>query len=403
MSAHRLSRRPALPVARRLLGAGLLIGLAGLVLLLLLVPAPRPRRLLDIASRVALTKNWQGGVAGYPGYEPYFLLSDHEFVFFGGSRGAGHHPVLRDVAAERNQPLAVSFRARFGFRAQLNGMTLSPDRRWLLWVDDNFRCNVHHHLCSRIVAASLDGKERRVWPHLEGWIGRPTWLSDSRGWFAWSGGDAGMRVLLTRRDEPQTVAHAVIAGSESQKVAFPLAFLPSGRVLGIDQARMKKAGILNHAEPNVGYVKMGFSASGPKPIVEMVAFDPAAPTTVLGRYRAAVPLGARTATVALSPDGRRLAWIVEATDDPQLVSRLRDRLSRWFPALVPPPASPSHASLWTSRLDGSDAREIGETPRTRGRRGAFAGSVPSAPQWTPDGKRIGFLHEGALWIVATDK
>lgn len=403
MSAQRLSRSLTSPKTMRLLGAGLLAGLAGLVLLLLFVPAPSPRRLLDVAHRVALTKNWQGGVAGYPGYEPYFLLSDHEFVFFGGSRGAGHHPVLRNVAAERNQPLAVSFRAHFGFRAQLNGMTLSPDRRWLLWVDDNFHCNVHHHLCSRIVAASLDGKARRVWPHLDGWVWHPTWLPDSRGWFAWSSSDAGMRVLLARRDEPQTVAGAAMTIPDAQKVAFPLAFLPSGRVLGIDQARMKKAGILNHAEPNVGSVKMSFLASGPKPIVEMVAFDPAAPTTILGRYRAAVPLGARIATVALSPDGRRLAWIVEASDDPQLVSRLRDRLSRLLPALVPPPASPSRASLWTSRLDGSDAREIGDTPRTLGRRGAFAGSVPSAPQWTPDGKRIGFLHEDALWIVAADK
>jgi hypothetical protein len=56
-------------------------------------------------------------------------------------------------------------------------------------------------------------------------------------------------------------------------------------------------------------------------------------------------------------------------------------------------------SLWTSRLDGSDMREIGQqdAPRVDG----WNTSLYDL-SWTPDGKRLSFVCDGALWTLPAD-
>ncbi len=396
-------------VSRFRLRSGRRAALLALVIVLGVVPVfwltalfSRPeRRLLEVATRLVPTKTWQGGIGHYPGYEPYFFLSDHEIVRLGGNFNR-FQPVRLDLKTGRETALAIhtgSMRATL----QTRSFSVSPDRKWLLWINNVHRCT-RAPMDEAVVAAALDRSGRReTWPHLGG-VGVPFWRKDSRGWASWTLTGASPRPLFrqVRLDDPEPKPTAAPAITSGENIPLLLGYSGVGEhAVCLDQQQMRRIGILERVEQDsTGYLNMALRARTRNPAATFVTMDlSAAPPVALRRFTAPVPLGAARAAVALSPDGRRLAWIVETPTS--RLNGLRDALSRRLPALFPPVSRPPSVSLWTSRLDGGDAREIGHTPKLRGHfSGAFTGdSAPSAPQWTPNGRKIGFLHDGFLWIV----
>lgn len=404
-AAHSRSPRLANPTLLR--AAFLLLLLAGVSVLLTLLRSGESRPLLDVAVRVAPTTTWQGGIGNYPGYEPYFFLSDHEVLRFGGAEKHGYQARRLDLRtrSETNLPVRIM---TGGWTYQMRLLSLSPDRRWLLWVSGSHRRTASGPYHYSVAAAALDGSARReAWPH-PGGAGIPFWLPDGRSWAFWTNVGPASKVTLRRArfGNPTTTATAATV-PDYQDIPLLLGYAGDGHDICLDQKQMLLSRSVERVERSADYIKIAFSGRTRKPALELVTVDMTgpAPTTALRRVHALVPLGAKTATVSLSPDGKRLAWVV-VTPSASRLDLLRDALNHRMPALFPSPAPrPPRVSLWTSRLDGSRAHEIGYTAPTRGRfTGAFTGdSVPSSPQWTPDNKRISFLHRNALWIVAADE
>ena len=74
-----------------------------------------------------------------------------------------------------------------------------------------------------------------------------------------------------------------------------------------------------------------------------------------------------------------------------MVSVLSNLFHRLFPALKTLPQA--RVSLWVSNLDGSRMKELGYVKGI-----AF---IPSL-RWLPDGKRMSFIYDKALYTVPAD-
>ncbi len=129
----------------------------------------------------------------------------------------------------------------------------------------------------------------------------------------------------------------------------------------------------------------------------LIPFDPNRATLrrsplPMHRYSVHAPLNGHFANSnpwyqpsVLSPQGDRLAWLIvrEYTPPGQRKQRM--------------------IGLWVSRLDGSGMQEIGHMdyqPNDFGHRGYEPKKeVPQHLRWTPDGKRLSFQYQGALYTV----
>jgi hypothetical protein len=103
------------------------------------------------------------------------------------------------------------------------------------------------------------------------------------------------------------------------------------------------------------------------------------------------PAGQETAMPGFSPSGERIAW---SCFEPTAPSR-----TAWLHRLFPwVPASPqARLSLWITRLDGSQAREIGHinvTPEEQ--------SPGLLPRWLPDGRHLSFVYNDVLYTLPAD-
>jgi hypothetical protein len=117
---------------------------------------------------------------------------------------------------------------------------------------------------------------------------------------------------------------------------------------------------------------------------------PLSPGTTARKRIGAFPSKSAAVAAALSPDGTRIAWLVTG-------SRSRLPIPVWiarlWPALWRYAAPRSIFALWVSRADGSDMREVGEEDASTAKR------RPCSLAWTPDGKRLSYLYNDALYAV----
>ena len=93
----------------------------------------------------------------------------------------------------------------------------------------------------------------------------------------------------------------------------------------------------------------------------------------------------------VSPQGDRLAWLVESDYTPPgsvWLRRVWVFLGQRKRPLV---------GLWISRVDGSHMQEIGHLNYKPGE------EIPQDIRWTPDGKRLSFLYKGGLYTVPVDE
>ena len=87
-----------------------------------------------------------------------------------------------------------------------------------------------------------------------------------------------------------------------------------------------------------------------------------------------ITLPDKATEVAVSPDGRRVAWLLTG-------------------------GSGSSQALWVSALDGGGMREIGAVPIRKGAVGGRPPSFVSQLDWVPGDKAVSFLYGDALWTV----
>lgn len=428
-------------------GAGLVFGALLLLAASALVGAgvfwlwrPLPP-LLARARRVTPTAGWD--TRGWDGNGPpsYAWLSNHEVLFARPDprdrSGGLRHLIRRDVGTGVEAPLGSGRPTHQPLRA--SDTLLSPDGRWLLLRD--WTNGATHGV---LIAVALDGSGRRktgpvARPGLNLGTsgGVPFWLPSGAGW-AWVGQGGG-------RGNGQGTLTVFPLGNGN--IILALSGLPphaAQNALGLirqndDDARRPAVLALGndrslspfwfHSEggDNRFFLVDGGAGGGAnrnpalapprsaRPALRLLVVRPgtaqgaAAAQAALQTYRVLLPPGTVSGSVIVSPNGRQLAWLLD-TERRSPVAELLVRLVPTHPLALRPPRR--SVSLWTSNVDGSDFACVGAyasppprpVPAAAGRKVVLLadsrpGRLPSRLRWTPDGRRLSFVFDGALWTV----
>jgi hypothetical protein len=275
------------------------------------------------------------------------------------------HPNLQRLTLVRLNGRTASTVMSFAAADPVGGEdqgAVSPDGKWSLWTGEN----------QYVVASTAGGSEYRH--RLAAAPKRPfnqcgnaymvtsetAWLRDSRRW---------VDVRTDAKDRHTLTVHA-LDGRELKRVRLKnLAYAPY--VLGAtadDRVILWSGGAALHT------VDLREKSPGVRPMT------------------AVAPRIGGVLDVALSPQGDRLLW--RTMDNvynhkPKVVEWLMERAGL-------DPCPPLHV-LWTSGLDGSKMREIGRVS-IRSNLVCDAASI-SNYRWTPDGSRVSYIYDDALWTV----
>jgi hypothetical protein len=350
-----LNGRPARKWRRR-------IGLLLLTLLivagaLVVVLAPRGPTLLQRATRIARTKGL------------HCWLSDHKVLFLPG--GNYHYRIsIMDLATKtwlREKRMDAVFNAFCTDRYFYS----SPDGKWLL-------CSAFESAPAHAVRLA-DG-HTLAFPMEESYI-LYTWIPGTSRWMYLTAevdtdSDALHLKKVTIFDvtgpRPVQVLKAA-PGIAIDEYAIPVA-LRDGRLLipsAVEDSKDGMAAAIRTVECAVEGGRV----------------------TLKRTFMLRLPSPKEVYYFALSPQGDRIAW-VEEYDLP--APAWRRWLGKWLRRFA---ASPQRRNvLCVARLDGTGRREIGDTLKQPGR-DKFVTGV----QWTPDGRRVSFLCDGALWTVPVEE
>lgn len=285
----------------------------------------------------------------------YFWLSNDELLLLWPDSGGGvvrYHPSRRALAAADGLGKTLADCDLTSERAR--SLQLSPDGKRLLWPGTE-RDRVWF-------AAEVANGERREWDGSEsiGYGAQALWMPDGRHWAELidSCNETRLRVHAVGEPGGFEIRHGFFAGGYRH-----LGFLDATRAIGI--AREVSEGTVQAVEYEVR----------PNPPPRRL-FSLKVPSDAYGAVEA-----------TLSPRGDRLAWRFEHKPAPFGLRFLNGAtLVHAFPA--------SRVALWVSRPDGSGMRRIGVV--------APGSDALQALRWTPDGKRVSFLHGNRLWSVPVD-
>ncbi len=235
-------------------------------------------------------------------------------------------------------PLTQRFNRFTGVRWE---QSVSPNGRWLLWIDRGRR--------SSATVASLDGLCCVSWT-LDNDCDPMFWTPDSRGIVSTDLSQTYGNVSTLRRLTPPYRPE-------------PYAALPRGirnvdTLLVVDATRVIVVPFTDgELVQRVPIVHTGLLDNALRQRVTVVSFP-----TKIALWEACI-----------SPDGCWCAW---------LVGNL-------------PGSAATTSALWVSRTDGSQLRSVGEIrvgPDT---------IPPAALSWRPYSRTISFSYDGALWVVPT--
>lgn len=232
----------------------------------------------------------------------------------------------------------------------------SPDGKWVVW-------KVYGHDTQGYVLSAVDGSRYFQ-------TGRPRglealWLSDSRHWIDLID-DNYDKERLARHPNAYSLLHDIDAPQHLGKVRIP------------------RIDFLNREYALVRPDRFVYESPGlyqsDRPVMSNV-FHRAVITTLtltgspqsVHKYTVELPSGQAVCAMKFSPSGDKVAWV------------LIDTRSR------------STVSLWISELRGRGLHPLGEIRYADKNQMPYNGIWEL--QWLPDGKRLSFLYQDALWTV----
>lgn len=248
----------------------------------------------------------------------------------------------------------------------------SPDGKWVLFYGlypqgpEAEPASNEAPATPEIVAVSIDGHRQLSFPQ-QGTNSVVAWLPDSRRWVEITSTEAVFHSL----DDPTSATDVPLSLAGDSGVASE--FTPSGATL------------LCVTPANHAIVTSHWEGSSENPVTFCDLDLTANPVT--GRvFSIPIPPSAEIDAIAVSPDGRRIAWEWDISANPA-----GDRA--WWRQHVPSvhyaPDPDNRIELWTSNSDGADFHMIGR---------ADTGSQTLL--WSPDGKLLYFTFGNQFWYFS---
>ncbi len=312
-----------------------------------------PQDLLKRATFVASTKDWWG-CRFHCGVDIQWV-SDHE-VFH--ATFLGHYDpdrmgceqrltrvaCLLDTRTRRDQRLPRATQALDSLDPEcVDSSAISPDGKWFAWSYRWDKC----------LLVEVKGGRRYAYPEDDDGCYRSVlWMTDSRHWLE------AFRVN-------GRVHHLVLHDVRKPDVARQLPIGGRGELLD-DLAWASP-------EDDPIALRRTWRSKGGLPVVEVLSVSLRGSRSPKRLALVDVPGGRNYYTYAISPDGKRLAWAVEAA-----TSKGRVR-----------------AELWVTDLRGGHRRRLGALPVS-----APPDELRLELQWLPGAKRLSFVWNEMLYTVA---
>jgi hypothetical protein len=346
--------------------------LAGCLALAAWAYVSRERLLLDVATPHMKLGRWDESAYPY-----YWWLSGQEILVFRSATQEGWRDTSRWTAARQDIDTGeqTPFTGLAGVFNRSEGMPwesdLSPDGRWLLWTGKE----------DRIFCATLDGSQFRRAFKRENMEDDILWLGDSRHWVEFRRDREGQRYITTEigsldraPQEPETlpiVAGSPFNSSEDADVTYAKA-LSLARLI-LPETRWKQ---------------------DPIHTTRIFELSPSRAAMSICEHTIDLPREAKGVLPYFSPSGDRIAWVFDYTRPAPWQA--------WFRRFLPfTPDGRQEESLWVSRADGTQMREIGCVRNTHTEDEEDDDEI-GAVEWTPDGKQIGFLYKRVFYTVPAD-
>jgi len=260
-------------------------------------------------------------------------------------------------------------------------IALSPDGKGLLEHTSASDGNV-----GQVLFSAVDGKRHFEQPGSTEEPGVEIgWLSDSQHWVELIGNLAPIgddvileRILIHPLDKPDQAQTLSLAPTSL------LGFMDrDGRLDFLtleDRLIVSNCHLYNDAQPNQVHV------------VKLIATEPHLDISRTKTYQIVLPPNKAVWAVAYSPHGDKIAWLL----DTEHVSPIAAFMHRFLPSVK---VQTDHATAcWVCNLDGTDMRKIGSIQT----RPEDLESPLKQLRWLPDGKRLSFLYQDALWTVPAD-
>ena len=304
-----------------------------------------------------------GTLAGH-----YWWLSGTEVLLMRMAAGRPSYELAVLDSTTGSAPPLEAFHARNGDRLTGNPMyvmcqgelgtqrelppphcDLSPDGQWLLWNDPR----------GGWAAATLDGLQSREWPGPRHVSPPGHWLDPGTSWVE--------LVHTLRRDHYMIEAVRVRSVDGGQETTVKIETLPAGLVLGLSGPRR----ILQR--------ELAEAPDGSLPFAEVLIEDEQA---TVQRFNVKPPSSGQAMEVALSPDGKLLAWVIGEFGDNGFFQGFR---------------------LWITGVSGQEAREIGYArlrttePPPGSQRECY--HWPQQVRWLSSGTEVSFVLIGCLYVV----
>lgn len=344
---------------------------AGIALLVMLMP--RERLLLDCATFIARTEDWNQGRRFNESIGTHWL-NDEEVLFdrFNGPKGDDRIIYRRNIRTKQEQKLDALTKIRDEFGGEvIDSQAVSPDGKWFL-------CSTRWGPC---LLAAVDGSRQFLCTSKNDDSYRSVyWLSDSRHWLE----------ALRNNDKRLLFLHDVEHPEQAMPLPIPEkkreVYHSLERVLSMQEAiAIEKGDEDKPRELTISRFSLDKTAD---PVVQKrteVPFESQREETLDASIASYETL--------LSPRGDRLAcWgLVERTNATQ------EWLHRFLPSIKP--RVELRGELWVCDLTDGHWHEIGHivTEPTEEETHFHVRF-----QWLPGGKRLSFQYKDALYTVPAD-
>jgi len=318
-----------------------------LILLLLfeIVPwRPQERALLPRATR--LTE-----ISGAFPY--YWWLSDSDVMVFRDPERKDWTLLRHSLKTGTTAPLDALTRLFRDSGGDPDSIQVSPDGKWMLWTG----------LKDGIQVATVDGA--RHWQEKSDGKCKVRWHPDSRRW-----------IEVVETDE--MFSHAILHSVDRPRVGVGKPIFPAIPSAD-DMVNARRMALTEDEHLLVCYWNETTGDLNPIARIRAVTFN-ANPGNI-NKIVLPIPRVSRYGELIFHPPAGRLAWVLEFERPWSLMGLFGLSLS---------------TGLWVTDMNGAVTHDLGSLPTTRfGRRG----SGPYNVQWTPDGTRLSFVFDDALWSV----